>query len=463
MTLARKLLLSGPLLYASAAGATTDADLQHVLEQRLIGDRTGACVAAAVIDHDKVARSIVCADPKQRGRLSANSAFEIGSVSKTMTAALLARLIVQHHASLDDPLSAWLPAGTKVPDFHGEPIRLRHIVTHTSGLPGLPTRMHPANPANPYADLDEAMLLASLGDVTLQQAPGSHFAYSNYAMMLLSLALAHRSGEDMEHLLQEQLFKPLGMQHAYLDKVPQGITPALGHLPNQNVTSPWTMPIDMAGFGGVRATLDDMIGYVQAEMGQGGIDATTQTGLQLTQQPIRTHSGHAMGMNWMLFPAGQHTLVVHEGGTGGFSSFVGFDPTTRRGVVLLSDTTLNSMGGLGQGLGMYLLDPTSPLGSPHRASPAPGALLDALVGNYTLQGGMTLTLRRKGNALTVQAVGQPEFLLGYDSAGDFYPTAFDALLHPRRHPDGQYDFVWVQGGGVIPAQRTPTPQPSSTH
>ena len=454
----RKILLGACMAYAyvGTAAAAADGRLQSVLEQRFSGDRTGACVAAAMVDHDHISRSMVCADPSQHGRISANSAFEIGSVSKTMTSALLAELILQHKASLDDPLSAWLPAGSKVPDFGGQPILLRHVVTHTSGLPGLPSRLHPANPANPYADLDEATLLASLGDVKLQQAPGVQFAYSNYAMMLLSSALARRAGTDLESLMQERLFGPLGMKDAYIAKVPEGVVPAVGHYPNGTVAPAWTFQTNLAGVGGVRATLDDMIHYVQAELGQGKVDAATLAALRLTQQPIKTASGRPMAMNWMLPNVGQATIVIHEGGTGGFSSLVAFDPASQRGLVLLSDTALTNTGGLGE-VALPLFDPTVPLRKSRRSLAAPPALLDALAGDYRLQNGMTMTLRHKGDVLTVQVPGQPEFTMGYDSAGDFYPLKLDALLHPKHDPDGHDGFLWKQGGGVFSAERVAAP------
>jgi CubicO group peptidase (beta-lactamase class C family) len=460
MRIALRTAFAATALYAGIASAMTDAQLQQALEHRLHGDRTGACVAAAVIEGNHVARARVCADPAQAGRIGPHSAFEIGSVSKTMTAALLAELIEQGKASLDDPLAAWLPPGTEVPDYHGQPILLRHVVTHTSGLPALPDRMHPANMADPYADLDEATLLASLGDVRLAQAPGTHFLYSNFAMMVLSDALARRSGKDLGQLLQERLFAPLGMHGAYVDRPPAGVEPASGHLPNGHVAPPWTFHTNLAGFGGVHATLGDMVAYVRGELGQ--LHTPVDAALKLTRQPVPTASGLPMAINWMLVGKGAHPLVVHEGGTGGFSSFVGFDPAHQRGVVLLSDTALLATGGLGAGLGMHLLDPSVPLGSPRLRAVAPDPLLDTLAGDYVLSGGMKMTLRHRASGLTVQVAGQPEFAMDYDSAGDFYPRDFDALLQPQRKAGGRYGFVWMQGGGALQATRAGAAKTAST-
>ena len=62
-------------------------------------------------------------------------------------------------------------------------------------------------------------------------------------------------------------------------------------------------------------------------------------------------------------------------------------------------------------------------------------------------------MRHKDSGLTIQADGQSEFEMGYDSAGDFYPHKFDAVLRPKRKADGTYGFTWFQGGGAVEAKR----------
>lgn len=432
---------------ATPAHAITDQALAGVVQQRLQGDRTGACMAVAVVEAGTVARTYQCAQAKDAARIGPDTAFEIGSVSKTMTAALLADLIDQGKGSLDDPLSAWLPEGTKLPDYQGKPILLRHVVTHTSGLPALPARMAAPDMADPYAKLDEAALLASLGDVTLTAAPGTKFEYSNFASMVLSYAVARRAGIDMETLLKQRLFAPLGMRSAYVNTAPAGVRAAVGHTPNARAASAWHFQTNLAGVGGVRATLDDMVGYVQGQLGA----ASTPISAALQRSQQKVSDTPPMAMNWMLMPVAGRTVHVHEGGTGGFSSFVSFDKNKQRGVVILSDTTWNSIGSLGS-LGLHLVDASFPLGTPRRGATPDGALLDALVGEYRLPSGMKMTLRRKGDTLEVQAAGQSAYAMGYDSAGDFYPREFDAVLRPQRTADGQ-TFTWMQMGGVMPAKR----------
>jgi len=444
------LILAAAIALASGqASAMSDAELKSIAEQRLLGDRTGACFAVAVIDKT-VSRAYVCADPKDLKRISPDTAFEIGSVSKTMTAALLADLILQGKASLDDPLSNYLPEGTIVPSFEGKPILIKHIVTHTSGLPVVPDFGSVPNMENPYANVDEASLLKTLSTAKLQRAPGSQFEYSNYASMLLSSIVAKRAGTDFETLLRDRLFAPTGMNNSYVNQKPANVKAAQGHTPNNKTTSAWNFKTNAAGVGGVRATLDDMVSYVQAQLGK--TESTISPALKITQQKVKTDTNSNIAMNWMLAPLDAHFVHVHEGGTGGFSAFTAFDLEKQRGVVILSDTALTSVGGLGS-LGNHLLDSRLPLGKARKEKQPDAELLKAIVGDYDLMPGMKMALTEKDGKLFTQATGQAKFEMGYDSAGDFYPIDFDATIRVQKKSDGSYALLFLQGGGAFPLKK----------
>ncbi len=446
----RRILLFSVLLSAATSGAAmTDAELKALAEQRFLGDRTGACVAVAVIEKT-VSRAYVCADPKQLPRISADSAFEIGSISKTMTAALLADLIEQGKASLDDPLDDYLPVGSKAPAFEAQRILLKHIVTHTSGLPVVPDFSTAKSMDNPYAQIDEASVLKTLSAAKLTRAPGSQYEYSNYAMMLLSSVIARRAGTNFETLMRTRLLAPVGMHGAFINQKPPGIRLVQGHTPNGKPAPAWTFQTNVSGVGGVRATLDDMVRFLQAQLGQGV--STISPALRLTQQPVKTASPVPMAMNWMLAPLDDRRVFVHEGGTGGFSAFAAFDLKTQRGVVVLSDTALTSIGGLGT-LGNHLLDARLPLGKARKTATPDPALLAQIAGDYAMLPGMDMQLTVENGRLFAQASGQGKYEMGYDSAGDFFPLDFDAVLRPSKRSDGGYLLVFLQSGAAYPLRK----------
>jgi serine-type D-Ala-D-Ala carboxypeptidase/endopeptidase len=451
---AQLVLFSVAMFCATPAFAISNDDVHAALEQRFKGDRTGACVAAGVIDDGTVATAYYCANANSQRPYDEHTAFEIGSVTKTMTAALLAEFIGRGEVALDDPIAKLLPPGTSVPSFNGHDITIGEIVTHTSSLPAIPPQYHAPDINNPYAHATERDLLDALAATQLTREPGSKWEYSNFAMIVLSYALAKRSGKDYETLLRERLLVPLEMNDTYVAQRPPQVHLAQGHLSTGAPAIPWDFQPDMAGVGGVRATLPDMLRYLEGELGTR--DSAITPALARTQDLVANVGGHRMGMNWNLSTVNGHTRIFHEGGTGGYSSFAGFDRAAKRGVVLLSDTALTSLGGLGS-LGFHLLDPSAPAGVPRLAAAADTELIDALVGKYRLQGGLGIELRHKDSGLTIQADGQPEFEMGYDSAGDFYPFKFDALLRPKRKADGTYTFTWFQLGGASEAERRDPP------
>jgi CubicO group peptidase (beta-lactamase class C family) len=433
--------------------AANEGDLRSALERRFKGDRSNACIAAAVIENGTIAKTYYCSDPKSGRSIDGRTAFEIGSVTKTMVAALLADLVGQGEIALDDPLEKLLPPATVVPCINGSPITIRHLVAHTSGLSSFPWRI--TDLGNPYARLTETDLLDALSETQLNSAPGSLREYSNFGFMVLSYALAKHSGKDFEGLLRERLLSPLDMGDTFIVRRPPNVRLAEGHFSNSKPTGPWEVQVDLAGAGGVRATLPDMICYLEGQLGMR--DTSITPILARTQEQI----GEAAGMAWeILSTEDGRTIVMHPGGTGGFSTFFAIDRATRSGVVLLSDTALTEIGGLRR-VGLHLLDPSLPIGTPRTVATAKVELIDALVGRYSLPFGLDMELRRKSNKLTIQADDQPEFEMEYDSAGEFYPLEFDAVLQPRRQVDGSYTFTWYQLGGIQKAKRVETSVPAA--
>jgi CubicO group peptidase (beta-lactamase class C family) len=250
------------------------------------------------------------------------------------------------------------------------------------------------------------------------------------------------------------------MDHAYVDHAPAGVSEIPGHRSTGEITSAWHFTPELGGFGGVRATLDDVIRYAQAQLGHG--DAHTVDVLARTHAAVdlgfpRPTGDPEMAMAWIREPFDGRTVLAHNGGTGGFTSVVVIDPDAERASVLLSDTQLDNLGGLGN-LAQHLLDPTTPLEAPRMiATPSP-ALLAALAGHYQV-GGIDVTLSVDADALVATLADGSEVTLEYDSHGDFFTHALDILITPERGDDGQQTFALVREGEPTLATRLSDPQP----
>jgi len=285
--------------------------------------------------------------------------FEIGSVTKVLTATLLALLAETGVVALDEPVQDLLPDGVRLP-VRGRPVTLLDLATHRSGLPRLPARWLLRGVRagdNPYA----AFTLADVWDAaatTRRRAPGGAPRYSNLGVGLLGHALAHRAGRDWADLVVERVCAPLGLVDTRV-VVPASDAErtATGHDRRGRAVPAWDFPV-LAGAGALRSTALDLVTFLRAQdvARASADDPTSDSALQ---RAIRaTHVEHArraaLGqcLGWMslaLRRGSDERLLWHNGGTGGFRSFCAFLPGEAVRVVVLG-ADARSVDGLGQDL-----------------------------------------------------------------------------------------------------------------
>ncbi|HET9316600.1 MAG TPA: serine hydrolase domain-containing protein [Vicinamibacteria bacterium] len=267
--------------------------------------------------------------------------YEIGSVTKTFTAALLAGLDREGQVRLDDPVRLHLPASVRVPAFAGQEITLLHLATHSSGLPRLPDdldRVPGFDMSDPYAHYGVDRLFAFLSRVPLARAPGTRYEYSNFAYAVLGQALAVVLQTSWDQAVLSRVVHPLGLADTRVALDPdQQARLATGHDEHGRVTPPWDMNAH-APAGALRSTMQDMLQYVAATLGHGAL----ATDLATCRQPrfAPADQPFQLGLAWHLVPLGRtgRTYVFHNGGTGGFTSFVGSLPERDAGVAILTSS-----------------------------------------------------------------------------------------------------------------------------
>lgn len=184
-----------------------------------------------------------------------DTVYEIGSITKTFTATLLADAVLSKSCTLDTPVADLLPE-FKIPERNGKKITLGEIGTQYSGLPRLPSNLKPQDPANPYADYNVEKLKAFLAGYQLQRDPGESFEYSNLAFGLLGYALAQAAHTTYWELVNEKILQPLGMTMSGTEftKAMRAHL-ALGHDEMGVDAKNWDMNV-LAGAGGIRSTAD---------------------------------------------------------------------------------------------------------------------------------------------------------------------------------------------------------------
>lgn len=276
----------------------------------------------------------------------ASTSFQVGSVTKVVTALLLADAVVRGEVALEQPLTSAFPGAAAHPS--GEPIRLVDLATHTSGLPRLPpglVRQARGQRDDPYATFTIERLEQALAQPPTRP-PGGKPRYSNYGAGALGEALARLTGHPYAELVHDRIVVPLGLQDTTVEVDRSAANVAVGHTRRGRVTGDWHLAA-LAGAGALRSSVADLLVLLRAHLDP---DATRLgPAIRLAMEPrARISRPLAVGLGWhILDRRGGARWWWHNGGTGGFRSFVGFDPAIGRAVAVLANDT-RSVDRLGQ-------------------------------------------------------------------------------------------------------------------
>lgn len=429
----------------------SDAELASLLQGR-VDERRAVGIVLGVLDADGSTRVISAGTAGEGARpLGDRTVFEIGSITKVFTGVLLAEMARRGELRLSDAVSSHLPDNVRVPSRAGKQITLLDLATHHSALPRLPNNMAPSDPTNPYADYTVAQLYRSLASLTLERDIGSSYEYSNLGTGLLGHALSLAGGASYDDLLRELVLDPLSMRATGIElDAEMGNWVAMGHDEGGNVVPRWDMPT-LAGAGALRSDVRDMLRFLSANMGEPS--TALERAVRTTHEPRETISDHmSIGLGWHIMSVDNSRIIWHNGGTGGFRSFIGFDPDRGVGVVLL----MNSAHGADD-IGFHLLNPELPLAEapPERVEiEVATETLEDYVGEYQLAPDFSIAVTREGAALFLQATGQARFPIFAESETGFFLRAVDAQITFQRNAAGVVTgLVLHQGGQNMPGHK----------
>ncbi len=315
-------------------------DVIQNIQKRIEYGLNGA-IAIGIIDQDGTRYYNFGSRDSFGTEVNEHSIFEIGSISKTFTATILADQVLHGGLAVDDPINDLLPDSVRVPVLGNQQITLGHLSDHTSGLPRMPLNFSPANPTNPFADYTEPQLYEFVSSYTPIREVGAEFEYSNLAVGLLGHALSLHAGKNYEELLSEVITVPLGMSETSItldEQMKRNL--AVGQDEFGQSTENWDFAT-LAGAGAIRSSTSDMMKYLSAQLGM------TQTPLkpvlELTQQ--KRHENYpvgegddpvGVGLGWIIVEKGETDTYWHNGGTGGYRTYTCFNKSMQKGVVVLA-------------------------------------------------------------------------------------------------------------------------------
>lgn len=382
---------------------------------------------------------------------TADTIYEVGSVTKVFTGLLLADAVSSGECSLETTIGEIVPSIRERNPAVGSSIQLRHLATHTSGLPRLPANMQPADPQQPYADYDRRLMFEFLEGFKPLAAPGKPSGYSNLGMGLLGELLATRTRTAYENLLQDRITAPLGMTDTVIrvrDEDRPRIAPP--HKLDGTPGTEWRFAA-MAGAGAIRSTARDMSRWIAAHLSPPAGELGKAIELAWQQHAAAEGDAFAMGLGWHIARDG--STRWHNGQTDGYHSMLLISRELNAGVIVLSNSEAAEVDAIGEKVIRLLAgNAVEPIAS--AGVMVDQKILSRLDGRYQLTPAFILTVTAKNGRLFVQATGQPQLKLVAESNTKWSIQGVVATLEFDLPAEGPAPAATLfQNGAVLKATR----------
>ncbi len=322
----RALWVTFALAYTSLAGARPEASHTARLARADAVVRAEMRIeqipglAIAIVDRGKVvlARGYGYANIEHSAPVTVDTVFQSASVGKQFTAAAVMLLVEDGRLSLDDPVTRYLPEAP--PEWSA--IRIRHLLTHTAGIPDYRTEVLPADSRRSYTEKELVQMVCAS---KLEFPPGARYSYSNPGYLLLGAIIGRVDGRHYSDVLGERVFRPLGMKSAReIDDADIIMHRAAGYrlrkglLANQE----WIAPENnKTADGSLYLSISDMIAWDRG-LREGKI--LSAESWRSVFAPVRLNSGrtYPYGFGWSVEEFAGQTVQSHSGGSQGFATYI---------------------------------------------------------------------------------------------------------------------------------------------
>lgn len=365
--------------------------------------------------------------------------FEIGQLSHVFTCLLFADAVQRREVTLDTPASELLPPGVTMPTADKVAITLKHLALNVSGLPTLPPSLEARPTAEAFAKYNEDALYRDLIHTELIGPPGTRIHASDYGVGLLGFMLEKKLGDVMKPRVLEPLaLHDSGYSPTDAARFAQGTNDDLANVPHAQYGA-------LRGALGFVSSARDLLHVIDAELdaAAGGSQAE-RAAMRLTQENQLEGEGANEGLGWNIDSAGRYWQA---GGTVGFRSFMTFDPKTRRGVVLLSTSSVSLIDAVAKR--MYDVLDNIEVPKPKFAD---AALVAKYAGKYEFQG-KQIAITKTGTRLYVEAPDEPKFRMLPISDHEFWIDPLRLVIIFEQKDDKVSRAIFVLGPNQISAPR----------
>ncbi|SRR5579871_2181126 len=348
-----------------------------------------------------------------------NTAFQIGSLTKQFTAAIILQLQEQHKISLQDKLSKYIP------DYpHGDSITIENLLTHTSGIYNYTNdedfmKNKSSNPLKPDS------LIALFKNKPLDFSPGTKYNYSNSGYVLLGYIIEKITGKSYFTIIEENIFKPLGMTRSGFDfKKLKNQNKATGYFRVNPEKAEAAAIIDSSvsyAAGSIYTTVGDLYKWDRALYTR---KIMHDSSLQKAFTPFISNYGYG----WVIDSAYGKKVVMHEGGIPGFASFIARIPTDRICIILLDNKESPGLPKIAENINSILNQQPYDFPKPRTEISVDTAILKQYTGQYQVSSKFILMISLENGQLILQATGQQKNELFAERENFFFMKLADTQV-----------------------------------
>jgi CubicO group peptidase (beta-lactamase class C family) len=333
------------------AGATLRALLDAAVRKAMAEGRVPGVAVGVRVGGKEVAVGYGVTSVEDPLPVHARTLFQIGSVSKTFTAAAIMALVEGGRLTLDDPVCRYLPAFRLATPGVAERVTVRHLLTHTAGFVGDWFLVRP--PA--LGDDVPSRVADAMAEVPQLFPPGEGWSYNNAGFGVAGRVIEVVTGRPYEASLRDLVLGPLGLAGTFVS-ADEAITHRVA-LPHTSTTRPprllrgagwqpgWQLTRSDVPLGGLISSVEDLLGWARFHLGlrrsSAGPPPLALATIAAMQTPLATAGCFAdqVGVAWMLRTAGGATLVSHGGLTSGYATAFTLVPEASTAVVVLTNAT----------------------------------------------------------------------------------------------------------------------------
>lgn len=316
--------------------------------RELTDNNAGLAIGVSKGDQTIFARCFGYSNIAQQKEVDFNTVFHIASVSKPFVACAVAKLIEQKKIELEDKIVDLLPE-FEMKGSGYDLITVKHLLTHTSGIPRNASPDDWTNPSYGDGALEEN--LEALKSHSLDFEPGTEFNYSNSAIDLLGLVISRISKMQFSDFVNSEIFVPLGMSNSTYKKeeaISENLAQAYSYGLETQEWNPYPYNEKLFPSSGVLTSLNDMLRWTKLHLNKGIFEGKTiieEKYFNLLVEPhFDTPWNEKIGLSWFLQSYLEKPIIMHQGEDTGFESIVYLFPKENISIVVMANRDFSRTG-----------------------------------------------------------------------------------------------------------------------